>query len=173
MTPMRDVPADLWRMSATELAEAIRSKQVSSREVIEAHLRRIEAVDPDVNAVPVVLGEQALQAADAADRAVALGSDLPRLHGVPFVVKSNIDVAGTPTTQGVMAFADAYPQMDAPIVERMKAAGRSRSAARTCRTSPSAGTAKASSMDGRSTRGTDRAPPVPQAPRWPWRSRLA
>jgi hypothetical protein len=58
MTPMRDASADLWRMSATELAEAIRSKQVSSREVIEAHLRRIEAVDPDVNAVPVVLGEQ-------------------------------------------------------------------------------------------------------------------
>jgi Asp-tRNA(Asn)/Glu-tRNA(Gln) amidotransferase A subunit family amidase len=116
MTPMRDVPADLWRMSATELAEAIRSKQVSSREVIEAHLRRIEAVDPEVNAVPVVLGEQALEAAGAADRAVALGGDLPRLHGVPFVVKSNIDVAGTPTTQGVRAFADAYPQMDAPVV---------------------------------------------------------
>lgn len=91
--------------------------------MIEAHLRRIEAVDPDVNAVPVVLGEQALDAADAADRAVALGSDLPRLHGVPFVVKSNIDVAGTPTTQGIRAFADAYPQVDAPIVERMKAAG--------------------------------------------------
>jgi len=123
MTPMRDAAADLWRMSATELAEAIRSKQVSSREVIEAHLRRIEAVDPEVNAVPVVLGEEALQAAGAADRAVALGSDLPRLHGVPFVVKSNIDVAGTPTTQGVRAFVDAYPQKDAPIVERMKAAG--------------------------------------------------
>jgi amidase len=69
MTLMRDAPADLWRMSATELAQAIRSKQVSSREAIEAHLRRIEAVDPDVNAVPVVLGEQPLEAADAADRA--------------------------------------------------------------------------------------------------------
>jgi len=54
MTPMREISADLWRMSATELAEAIRSKQVSSREVIEAHLRRIEAVDPEVNAVPGV-----------------------------------------------------------------------------------------------------------------------
>jgi amidase len=123
MTLMLDAATDLWRMSATELAEAIRSKQVSSREVIEAHLRRIEAVDPDVNAVPVVLGERALEAADAADRTAALGTDLPPLHGVPFVVKSNIDVAGTPTTQGIRAFADAYPQMDAPIVERMKAAG--------------------------------------------------
>ena len=123
MPPMPDAAADLWRMSATELAEAIRSKQVSSREVIKAHLRRIEAVDPDVHAVPVVLAVQALEAADAADRATAAGGDLPRLHGVPFVVKSNIDVAGTPTTQGVTAFANAYPQMDAPIVERMKAAG--------------------------------------------------
>jgi amidase len=114
---------ELWGMSATELAVAIRSKQASSREVIEAHLRRIEAVDPAVNAVPVVLGERALEAADAADGAVAAGGGLPRLHGVPFVVKSNIDVAGTPTNQGVRAFADAYPRTDAPIVERMKAAG--------------------------------------------------
>ncbi len=74
MTPMLDAPADLWRMSATELAEAIRSKQVSSREVIEAHLRRIEAVDPEVNAVPVVLGEQALQAADRRSRRVLASS---------------------------------------------------------------------------------------------------
>ena len=52
--------ADLWRMSALELAEAIRSRLTSSQEVIEAHLRRIEAVNPSVNAVTVVLGEQAL-----------------------------------------------------------------------------------------------------------------
>ncbi len=55
---------ELWRMSATELAEAIRSGQVSSREVVEAHLRRIEQVNPAVNAVPVVLGERALEAAN-------------------------------------------------------------------------------------------------------------
>ena len=54
---------DLWRMSAMELAEAIRSKQVSSQEVIESHLRRIEAVNPSINAVVIVLGEQALEAA--------------------------------------------------------------------------------------------------------------
>jgi amidase len=53
---------ELWRMGATELAEAIRSGQVSSREVIEAHLRRVEDVNPAVNAVTVVLGEQALEA---------------------------------------------------------------------------------------------------------------
>jgi amidase len=81
---------ELWRMSATELAQAIRSRQTSSQEVIEAHLRRIEGVNPAVNAVTVVLGEQALEAAKAADRAVAGGGDLPRFHGVPFTVKGNI-----------------------------------------------------------------------------------
>ncbi len=113
---------DLWRMSATDLAEAIRSRQASSQEVIEAHLRRIEAVNPSVNAVTVVLGEQALEAAKAADRAV-VGGDLPPFHGVPFTIKENIDLVGTPTTQGLKALAGAYPRLDAPVVERLKAAG--------------------------------------------------
>jgi amidase len=114
---------DLWRMSALELADAIRSRQTSSQEVIEAQLRRIEAVNPSINAVTVVLGEQALDAAKAADRAVAGGDDLPPLHGVPFTVKENIDLAGTATTVGLKALASAYPGLDAPIVERMRAAG--------------------------------------------------
>jgi amidase len=114
---------DLWRMSATDLAEAIRSRQASSQEVIEAHLRRIEAVNPSVNAVTVVLGEQAVEAAKAADSAVAAGGALPPFHGVPFTVKENIDLVGTPTTQGLKALAGAYPALDAPVVERLKAAG--------------------------------------------------
>jgi hypothetical protein len=113
---------DLWRMSATDLAEAIRSRQASSQEVIESHLRRIEAVNSSVNAVTVVLGEQALDAAKAADRAVGC-SDLAPFHGVPFTVKGNIDLVGTPTTQGLKALAGAYPRLDAPVVERLKAAG--------------------------------------------------
>jgi amidase len=114
---------ELWRMSATELADAITEKQASSQEIVEAHLRRIEAVNPSINAVVLVLADQALEAARAADRSVVRGVVLPRLHGVPLTVKENIDVAGTPTTQGLRALADAYPARDAPIVERMKAAG--------------------------------------------------
>jgi amidase len=114
---------ELWCMSANELAEAIRTRQVSSHEVIEAHLRRIEAVNPSINAVVVVMAEQSLKAAKAADRAVAAGAVLPPFHGVPFTVKENIDVAGTPTTQGFKALANAYPRRDAPVVERLKAAG--------------------------------------------------
>jgi amidase len=114
---------ELWRLSATDLAEAIRTKQASSREVVEAHLRRIEAVNPSINAVTIVLGEQAIEAAKAADRAVAAGGDLPRFHGVPFTVKGNIDLVGTPTTQGAKALVGAFPTLDAPVVERLKAAG--------------------------------------------------
>jgi len=114
---------ELWRMSATELADLIRSTQASSQEVIQAHLRRIEEINPSMNAVVIVMGEQALLAAKAADRVVAGGVDLPPLHGVPFTVKQNIDVAGTPTTQGLKALSNAYPIRDAPVVERLKAAG--------------------------------------------------
>jgi hypothetical protein len=78
---------ELWRLSATDLVEAIRSRQTSSQEVIEAHLRRIEAVNPSINAVTVVLGEHPLQAAKAADRAVAGG-------GVPTDPTSGRPVAG-------------------------------------------------------------------------------
>jgi len=114
---------ELWRLSAVALAAAIRSKEVSSQEVVAAHLRRIEAVNPRVNAVPVVLAEGALEAAKAADRRVGAGEELPRFHGVPFTVKSNLDVAGTPTTHGLRAMAEAYPKLDAPVVERMRTAG--------------------------------------------------
>jgi amidase len=92
-------------------------------EVVETHLRRIEAVNPSINAVVIVLAEPALEGAHAADRAVAAGGSLPPFHGVPFTIKDNIDVAGTPTTHGFKALAQVYPSRDAPIVERMKAAG--------------------------------------------------
>jgi amidase len=114
---------ELWRLSATELAEAIRSRQVSSHEVIQAHLQRIKVVNPAVNAVTVVLAEPAVEAAKAADRAVADGDPLPPFHGVPFTVKGNIDLVGTPTTHGAKALVGAYPTLDAPVVERLKAAG--------------------------------------------------
>jgi len=98
--------SELWRKGAVELAALIRDREVSSREVIQAHLDRIETVNPHLNAIVRLLPEQALAAADAADRAVAEGGRLGPLHGVPFTVKENIDLAGTPTTQGVPALAE-------------------------------------------------------------------
>ncbi|HEY6296288.1 MAG TPA: amidase, partial [Streptosporangiaceae bacterium] len=104
-------------------AAMIRDREVSSREVIQAHLDRIEAVNPYLNAVVRLLPDQALAAADAADRAVADGNGLGPLHGVPFTVKENIDLAGTPTTHAIPALAEAVAPIDAPQVERLRAAG--------------------------------------------------
>jgi amidase len=114
---------DLWRRSAIGLADAIASGEVSSTEVVEAHLARIEAVNPQVNAVVRVLADQARAGAEAADRKVAAGEALGPLHGVPITVKENIDMAGLPTTNGVRAMAGAIAQVNAPVVERMLAAG--------------------------------------------------
>src|SRR4051794_16641818 len=88
------ITGELWSDSALGLAARIRSGEVSSREVIEAHLERIEAVNPHLNAVVRVLAAEARAAADAADAAQANGQPLAPLHGVPFTVKENIDLAG-------------------------------------------------------------------------------
>ena len=114
---------ELWRLGAVELAAEIRARRVSSREVVEAHLRRIEAVNPAVNAITVVLAERAMEAAEASDQAATTGVELAPFHGVPFTVKESIDLAGTATTLGIRLLAEAYPDRDAPIVERMRAAG--------------------------------------------------
>ncbi|MBI2760631.1 MAG: hypothetical protein HYX51_04295 [Chloroflexi bacterium] len=117
------VQTELWRMGAKRLAELIRAKQASSREVVDAFLARIEAVNPKVNAVTLVLVEEARAAADAADAALASGADVGPLHGVPVTVKENIDLAGSATTQGLPAFAGAVPPGDAPHVAQLRAAG--------------------------------------------------
>src|SRR5689334_19342727 len=109
----------LWSKGAGELAGLIRDKQVSSREVVQAHLDRIEATNGAVNAVTVTLADAALAAADEADRTPPTGP----LHGVPFTIKENIDIVGSATTNGVPAFAEAMPSEDSAIVARMKAAG--------------------------------------------------
>jgi amidase len=115
--------SELWELGAVELAASIRNRETSSREVVEAHLARIDAVNPALNAIVRRLDEEALAAADAADRRVADGAELGPLHGVPCTVKENIDLAGTPTTQAVVALADAVAATDAPVVERLRAAG--------------------------------------------------
>lgn len=111
---------ELWRRGAGELAQLIASREVSSREVVDAHLERIEAVNGHLNAIVVTLAEEARAAADAAD---AVTERRGPLHGVPFTVKENIDVAGTATTSGVPALAEAVSPIDAPQVERLRAAG--------------------------------------------------
>jgi amidase len=114
---------ELWGMGAAELAAAVRERRVSSREAVQAHLDRIEALEPRVNAVVRVLGEEALAAADDADRRLRAGEEVGRLHGVPITVKENIDLAGVPTTQAVAALSGAVPAVDAPHVAHLRGAG--------------------------------------------------
>jgi amidase len=114
---------ELWRLGAAELAGLIRKREVASREVVEAHLRRIDAVNGSLHAITVTLSDTALAAAADADDVLAAGGDVPPLHGVPFSVKENIDLAGSATTQGLVAFEGAYPERDAPHIAQLRAAG--------------------------------------------------
>ena len=113
----------LWRLSASDLAAAIRNRECSSEEVVRAHLERIDAVNPELNAVIMVLAEEALEAARRADERVAAGAEVGLLHGVPFTVKENVDVVGTPTTNGIVMLGASMPQRDAPVVANLRAAG--------------------------------------------------
>lgn len=115
--------ADLCERGAVQLAALIRDGDVTSREVVAAHVERIHAANAEVNALTRVLDDEAFVAADAVDGAIARGEAVGPLAGVPFTVKENIDVAGTPTTQGVVAFADALAARDAPMVEHLRGAG--------------------------------------------------
>ncbi|SDM83860.1 amidase [Actinacidiphila guanduensis] len=113
---------DLTRSDATELAELIRTGKTSSVEVVQAHLDRIEAVDPRINAV-VTLADGALDAARAADEQLASGVEVGPLHGVPFTAKDSFDTAGVLTQRGSPIFAGRVPETDATAVARLKQAG--------------------------------------------------
>ena len=107
---------------ATKLAELIRTKEVSPVEVVQAHLDRIAAVNPKINAI-VTLADGALKAAKAAEAAVLAGDELGPLHGVPFTVKDSIDTADVATQRGSPIFKGRVPDVDATSVARMKKAG--------------------------------------------------
>jgi aspartyl-tRNA(Asn)/glutamyl-tRNA(Gln) amidotransferase subunit A len=107
---------------ATKLAELIRTREVSPVEVVQAHLDRIAAVNPKINAI-VTLADGALEAAKAAEAAVLAGDELGPLHGVPFTVKDSIDTADVATQRGSPIFKGRVPDVDATSVARMKKAG--------------------------------------------------
>lgn len=114
---------DLCFTDATGLAALIRSREISPVAVVRAHLERIEAVNPQVNAIVTLLADRALEAAKAAESAVMRKETLGPFHGVPFTIKDAIDLAGVPTQAGSKLFADNVPESDASAVARLKAAG--------------------------------------------------
>jgi aspartyl-tRNA(Asn)/glutamyl-tRNA(Gln) amidotransferase subunit A len=114
--------SDIIYSEATRLAELIRTREVSPVEVVQAHLDRIEAINPKLNAIVTVAGE-ALVAARAAEAAVLAGDELGPLHGVPFTAKDSIDTAGVMTQRGSPIFKGRIPETDATSVARLKSAG--------------------------------------------------
>ena len=114
---------DLWRLSATQAAQAIRDGDTTAEAVTRSVLGRIEAVNPRVKALATVTADSALAAAQVADAAQARGELLGPLHGVPVTIKINVDVAGEPTTDGVAAFKDNVATSDSPLVKSLRDAG--------------------------------------------------
>ncbi|MBD0669313.1 amidase [Kitasatospora sp. NPDC091335] len=110
-------------LSATRLAEAIRRREISPVEAVQAALERIEKTNPAVNAFVTVCGERALEQAAAAERAVTSGAELGPLHGVPIGVKDLDPVAGVRMARGSLVFAEDVPQETILCVERLEQAG--------------------------------------------------
>ncbi|HUK59929.1 MAG TPA: amidase family protein [Stellaceae bacterium] len=115
--------AELWRLSASELAQLIRARKVSAREAAEAALARLDAVNPRINAVvdhrPAFVREQA----DAIDRRIAQGEDPGPLAGVPVTVKINVDQAGFANTNGLRVQKDLIAAANSPVVDNFIRAG--------------------------------------------------
>ena len=115
--------SEMVYLSARAMADAVRSGDVSAAELVEAHLARIDAVNPALNAVVQVAAERARAEAVAADAAIARGDDVGALHGVPFTLKDSIDTEGIITTGGTLGRAEYVPDADATVAARLRAAG--------------------------------------------------
>jgi amidase len=109
--------------SAGEQAKAIRDKQISSEELVRACIKRIEEVNPKLNAVVQLPAATALGQAREADKALAKGGIRGPLHGVPFTLKDAIETEGVISTAGTLGRASYVPKEDATVVKRLRAAG--------------------------------------------------
>ena len=113
----------IWQWSAVATAEAVRSGRASCEEVTAAHLERLHAANPAINAVVVDMSDLALKAAREADLARSRGDALGPLHGVPVTIKINIDVEGQANSNGVAAYRDNIAPGDAPVTANLRGAG--------------------------------------------------
>ncbi len=114
---------ELWRLGAGDLAGRIARGEISAREAVEAHIARIEAVDPALNAAVMKRYAVARAEAEEADRRRGRGEALGPLHGVPVSIKECLDLAGTPATFGLPARAGALAAADEIHVARLRRAG--------------------------------------------------
>src|SRR5580692_662159 len=114
---------ELWRLPATELAQLVRTRKASAREASEAALRRLDAVNPKINAVVAHRPDLVLQQADRIDQMVARGEDPGVLAGVPLTVKVNTDQEGFATTNGTRLQKDLIAKTNSPAVDNLVRAG--------------------------------------------------
>src|SRR4249919_3050137 len=109
--------------TARAMADAVRRREISARELLELHLARIAERNPQLNAIVSLDEERARAGAAEADAATARGDAAGPLHGLPFAFKDTHDVAGWRTTYGSPLFADHVPDRDDLVVARIRAAG--------------------------------------------------
>ena len=114
---------DLVFLAAHELAKAIRDREVSSIEVMEAYVSQIAQHNPALNAIVTLDAEKALNLSKAADKALAQGENWGVLHGVPVTIKDTLETKGLRTTSSYEPLADYVPEQDATVVARLRAAG--------------------------------------------------
>lgn len=115
--------SELWEWSASDLADAVRSKRVSAVEVTKAHLARLAAVNPAINAVVQEFPGEALAEAKTVDEQVAEGIDPGPLCGVPVTTKVNVDQKGYATTNGLKLQQNLIAHEDNPVVANLRRAG--------------------------------------------------
>jgi amidase len=116
-----DIP--MLQRSATQLAKAVAAKKVSAIELVEGYFKRIDSVNPMINAVVFTCRERALAEAKLADAKVASGAVLGPLHGVPFTIKDSLNTEGVVSTTGTLGSSKFIPELDATVVARLRAAG--------------------------------------------------
>jgi amidase len=114
---------DLCFLTARELAARLRKKSVSAREVLQAHLRQIERVNPKVNAIVTLVADQAMAKAAQLDEGAAKGRFAGALHGLPIAHKDLVETKGIRTTYGSPIHTDNIPAANALIVDRIQTAG--------------------------------------------------
>jgi amidase len=121
---LKDLPmAALWTLDATALSEKIRKKEISVTEAVKAHLDRMHAVNPKLNAVVRDLSDIALKEAAEGDAMIRRGDQMGIFHGLPITTKVNTDQRGLPTDNGVIPAKDLIAEEDNPCIANLRRAG--------------------------------------------------
>jgi amidase len=115
--------AEFWQLSACEVTQLIRDRKASAVEITQSALTRLEAVNPEINAIVQEFPEEALSSAQSVDERIARGEDCGVLCGVPVTVKVNVDQCGHATTNGLRLQRDLVASVDNPVVANLRRAG--------------------------------------------------